>query len=149
MQLTTFTDYSLRVLLYLGAQPESKLSNIKEISQIYNISQHHLSKVIFELGKRGFVHSVRGRNGGIKLAKPPKTINIGTVVRQTENLDIAECFNKETNTCIISPVCGLQHILQAALSAYLEVLDQYTLEDIIKNKKSLQALFQQGLSNGS
>jgi len=84
MRLTQYTDYSLRVLLYLGVRDNNKLSNIKEIAEAYNISKNHLMKIIHELGKLGLIETIRGRNGGIRLAQLPKDINIGKVVRQTE-----------------------------------------------------------------
>ncbi|WP_078428222.1 Rrf2 family transcriptional regulator [Alkalihalobacterium alkalinitrilicum] len=140
MQLTSYTDYSLRVLLYLGTQPENQLSSIKEISSAYGISNNHLSKIVFELGKLGLIETIRGRNGGIKLAKQPKSINIGAVVRQTEDLQIVECFNEEGNLCIISSGCRLKHVLNDAMKAFLKVLDSYTLEDILINKDYLRTL---------
>lgn len=143
MHLTSYTDYSLRLLMYLGAQPSNKLSNIKEISKIYGISNNHLSKIVNELGRKGIVTTIRGRNGGIKLTQAPKDINIGWVVRQTEeNLDMAECFNKETNKCIITPSCKLKNVLKEALNAYMKVLDSYTLEDVLGNKDYLQEILQ-------
>ncbi|WP_209123836.1 Rrf2 family transcriptional regulator [Alkalihalobacillus sp. BA299] len=144
MQLTSYTDYSLRVLLYLGTQPENKLSSIREISSAYGLSNNHLSKIVFELGKLGLIETIRGRNGGIKLAKSPKEINIGKVVRQTEDLQIVECFNEEENHCIISSGCRLKNVLNEALKAYLNVLDQYTLDDILINRDYLRMLLPKG-----
>ncbi|HZG74093.1 MAG TPA: Rrf2 family transcriptional regulator, partial [Chondromyces sp.] len=134
MKLTLYTDYSLRVLIYLASLEEGKLSNIREISEAYQISKNHLMKVIYELGKMGIIETIRGRNGGIRLARPPEEINIGAVVRKTEEgFHLVECFNPEGNNCIISPVCGLKHILNKALFAYFEVLDQYALADLVKD----------------
>lgn len=138
MRLTLYTDYSLRTLMYLGAQKEGRLATIKDISAAYNISKNHLMKVIYELGKAGYIETIRGRGGGIRLAKRPEEINIGTVVRQTEDdFQLVECFDGTTNTCIISPVCGLRHALNRALTAYLNVLDEYTLSDFLLNKDTL------------
>ena len=138
MQLTIYTDYALRVLIYLGLQPAEKLSNIKEIASFYNISSNHLSKVVYELGKLGILETVRGRNGGIRLSKNPTQINIGQVVRCTESpITIVECFDDEKNSCKISPACRLKGILHEALNAYLTVLDAYTLEDLLSNKDRL------------
>ncbi|QOY35060.1 Rrf2 family transcriptional regulator [Anaerobacillus isosaccharinicus] len=143
MHLTAFTDYSLRVLLYLGNQPEDKLSNIKEIATIYKISNNHLSKIVFELGKLDLIETNRGRNGGIRLAKPASQINIGWVIQQTEdNLELVECFNKHNNACILTAACRLKHVLNEALVAYLQVLSSYTLEDLLLNKDELQSIFQ-------
>lgn len=143
MHLTAFTDYSLRVLLYLGNQPTTKLSSIKEIASLYNLSSHHLSKIVFELGKLGLIETIRGRNGGIKLAKKANEINIGWVIQQTEdNLELVECFNKKNNACILTAACRLKHVFNEALEAYLKVLSSYTLEDLLMNKEELQAIFQ-------
>ncbi|BAB04776.1 nitric oxide-sensing transcriptional repressor NsrR [Halalkalibacterium halodurans] len=141
MQLTSYTDYSLRLLLYLALQPKDKLSSVKQVATIYNISYNHLTKVTYELGKLGLIETIKGRNGGIRLAKAPEEINIGAVVKQTEdNLELVECFNHETNTCILNPVCRLKGVLHEALTAYLRVLEQYTLKDLLTNEDELQAL---------
>jgi Rrf2 family nitric oxide-sensitive transcriptional repressor len=145
MRLTNYTDYSLRVLIYLAAQEPSKLSNIKEIAEAYSISKNHLMKVTHELGKMGVIDTIRGRNGGIKLALAPKDINVGAIVRKTEDdFRLVECFEGNANSCLITPVCGLRHALNKALMAYLEVLDQYTLADLIKNPIAYRELFQMG-----
>ncbi|MGN7941362.1 RrF2 family transcriptional regulator [Metabacillus sp. 22489] len=144
MRLTNYTDYSLRVLIYLATKPKDEFSNIKEIAEAYNISKNHLMKVTYELGKMNIIETVRGRNGGIRLAHAPEEINIGEVVRQTEeDFHLVECFDKERNQCIISPTCGLKHVLNKALQAYLAVLDEYTLADLVKNQSSLLAYFSQ------
>ena len=132
MRLTQYTDYSLRVLIYLAMQHNDQLTNIKDIAEKYTISKNHLMKVIHELGKLGFIETIRGRNGGIRLALKPDQINIGAVIRKTEeDFHLVECFNAEKNSCILSPTCRLKHILYDALQAYLNVLDQYTLSDIV------------------
>lgn len=132
MRLTQYTDYSLRVLIYLAMQNNDQLANIKDIADKYTISKNHLMKVIHELGKLGFIETIRGRNGGIRLALKPDQINIGAVIRKTEeDFHLVECFNAEKNSCILSPTCRLKHILHDALQAYLNVLDQYTLSDIV------------------
>ncbi|PMC40191.1 Rrf2 family transcriptional regulator [Bacillus sp. UMB0899] len=142
MRLTLYTDYSLRVLVYLATKPKEELSNIKEIAEVYNISKNHLMKVTYELGKMNVIETIRGRNGGIRLALPPEEINIGNIVRKTEeDFHIVECFDQENNQCIISPVCGLKLVLNKALQAYLDVLDQYTLADLTKNQSALLDYF--------
>ncbi|ARK30599.1 Rrf2 family transcriptional regulator [Halalkalibacter krulwichiae] len=142
MHLTSYTDYALRTLIYLGTQKnDNTLARIKEISEIYKVSTNHMSKVVYELGQIGLISTVRGKNGGIKLAKDPADINIGAVVRKTENLHIVECFDKENNMCIISPACNLKFTLNKALQAYLSVLDQYTLADVISNSDELLDIF--------
>lgn len=146
MRLTNYTDYSLRVLIYLAAKGAGKLSNITEIAEAYNISRNHLVKVIHELGKIGVIITTRGRGGGIRLAYPPEEINIGAIVRQTEeDFNLVECFGEGANSCVITPVCGLKHVLNRALSAYLEVLDKYTVADIVVDPLRYRSLL--GISN--
>jgi len=141
MNLKKYTDYALRVLIYTAAKKDSELSSIKEISEIYNISSHHLGKIVFELNKLGLIETIRGRGGGIRLAKAPEDINIGMVVREMEDdFNILECFNRETNHCILSPACKLKHVLNDALKAFLMVLDQYTLADLVWNDDELRRL---------
>ncbi|WP_110113554.1 Rrf2 family transcriptional regulator [Bacillus sp. CGMCC 1.16541] len=148
MRLTQYTDYSLRVLLYLATYKPDELSNIKEIADAYNISKNHLMKVIHELGKLGLIETIRGRNGGIRLAKSPSDINIGAVVRKTEeDFHIVECFNREGNQCILSPSCKLKNVLHEALQAFIHVLDQYTLADLIQNQDELAFLFSSNRSS--
>lgn len=141
MRLTLYTDYSLRVLLYLGAKNPEELSTIQAISDSYGISKNHLMKVTHELGKMGYLETVRGRGGGIRLAKKPEEINIGALVRQTEeDFYLVECFNPNSVGCIISPVCNLKGVLNEALVAYIGVLDKYYLNDFLKSKEQIAAL---------
>ncbi|MFC3885393.1 RrF2 family transcriptional regulator [Bacillus songklensis] len=141
MRLTNYTDYSLRVLLYLALKKGNELSNIKEIADAYHISKNHLMKVIHELGKLGLIETIRGRNGGIRLAKNPRDINIGEVVTYTEeDFHVVECFNRKGNQCLITPSCKLKHVLYEALQAFINVLKGYTLEDLTQNKDELQQL---------
>ncbi|MGD6779620.1 RrF2 family transcriptional regulator [Sutcliffiella horikoshii] len=141
MKLTLYTDYSLRVLLYLASAPENnKLIQIKEIAEAYGISKNHLMKVTFHLGKLGYVETIRGRNGGLLLAKEPEELNIGELVRQTEeDFHIVECFQDHAS-CVISPHCKLKGVLYQATQAFISVLDQYTLADLITNKEQLTTL---------
>ncbi|WP_017380666.1 Rrf2 family transcriptional regulator [Paenisporosarcina sp. TG-14] len=141
MRLTMYTDFSLRVLMYVGAKDKSELSTIQEISTAYGISKNHLMKVTYELGKHGYIETVRGRGGGIRLALLPENIIIGEVVRKTEDdFNLVECFNCTTNQCVITPVCKLKNVLHQALVAYFAVLDQYTLHDLLGNKDQLGAI---------
>ena len=141
VRLTVYTDYSLRTLLYLALRDADYLATIQEIADTYNISKNHLMKVTYELGKLGYIDTIRGRGGGIRLAVDPSSITIGQVVRQTEDdFNIVECFNHEQNLCIISPACKLKHILYDAMQAYLNVLNQYTLADVAQNKDELLKL---------
>ncbi|KHD85619.1 RrF2 family transcriptional regulator [Heyndrickxia ginsengihumi] len=143
MRLTNYTDYALRVLIYLATKQNDQLASIKEIADVYGISKNHLMKVTYQLSKIGAVKTVRGRNGGICLAKDPSEINIGKIVRLTEeDFKLVECMDGNDPVCIISPVCGLKHVLNQALAAYLNVLDQYSLADIVRNPLQYAQLFQ-------
>ncbi|GAE24979.1 nitrite-sensitive transcriptional repressor NsrR [Halalkalibacter wakoensis JCM 9140] len=141
MHLTSYTDYALRTLIYLGSKKNSELARIKDIAMIYHISNNHMSKVVYELGQLGLIKTIRGKNGGIKLALNPKEINIGAVVRNTENMQIVECFDRKNNTCIITSACKLKFALNEALQAYLSVLDTYTLADVLTNQDELLEIF--------
>jgi Rrf2 family transcriptional regulator, nitric oxide-sensitive transcriptional repressor len=141
MRLTMYTDFSLRVLMYVGAKEKSQLSTIQEISTAYGISKNHLMKVTYELGKHGYIETIRGRGGGIRLSMDPAEINIGSVVRKTEDdFYLVECFNCATNRCVITPVCKLRSLLRDALEAYFKVLDGYALQDLLVNKDQLGAI---------
>jgi len=140
MRLTSYSDYSLRVLLYVAVNNE-KVVTIKEISEAYQISSNHLMKIIYNLGKMNYIETIRGRNGGIRLSKAPADINIGELIRKTEeDFYLVECF-KEDNNCVITPVCSLKHMLNEALNSFFLVLDKYTLEDILTNKSVLKEYF--------
>ena len=126
MKLTLFTDYSIRVLLHLAARPE-RLCSIAEVAQAYRISQNHLMKVVNDLARSGYIDSVRGRGGGIRLDKPPADINIGVLVRHTEEgFNLVDC-----GSCALAPACGMTGVLKEALGAFLAVLDRYSLADLM------------------
>jgi len=125
----------------LGAKEDGQLSTIQEISDAYNISKNHLMKVTHQLGLLGYIETIRGRGGGIRLAIDPRTITIGEIVRHTEeDFHLVECFDKENNLCKIAPECQLKGVLYEALQAYLTVLDRYTLDDFLHSKEKLMAL---------
>ncbi|MCP3032179.1 Rrf2 family transcriptional regulator [Halobacillus sp. A1] len=141
MRLKKYTDYALRVMIYTASKPEGELANKKEISDVFHISENHLGKIIHKLNKLGLLETIRGRSGGIRLAKPPSEINVGYVVQAMEDdFHLLECFDRETNYCVITPACKLKHILNDALRAFLEVLEEYTLEDLLSNKDELRDL---------
>jgi len=141
MQLTLYTDYSLRVLVYLGLKDEG-LSTITEISDNYEISRNHLVKVVHNLSNNGFIHTVRGKGGGMRLAFTPDQINIGSVVRATENnFNIVECFDPENSSCPITSVCALKGALKEASRNFISVLDRYTLADVLVNRDELASKF--------
>ena len=131
MRLTTYTDYALRTLMYLAANRE-KLVTIQDIADAHNIAKNHLTKVVHQLGLLGFVESLRGRNGGLKLGMEPAQINIGAVVRSTEpDFFMAECFDPAKNDCVLNANCALKGALYSATAAYLAVLDGVTLESLM------------------
>jgi Rrf2 family nitric oxide-sensitive transcriptional repressor len=146
MRLTRYTDYGLRVLLYLGMKREG-LSTIPEIAARYAISENHLTKIVNELARLGHVRTVRGRNGGMALGRPPAEINIGALVRQLENdMALVECF-ETGNTCPITGDCRLQKVLGRALAAFLAVLDEVTLADLLVQPAGMMQML--GLGEGA
>jgi Rrf2 family transcriptional regulator, nitric oxide-sensitive transcriptional repressor len=137
MRLTSFTDYSLRVLIFLAAHPDGR-TTIAEIAERFDISEHHLTKIVHALGKAGFLDNVRGRGGGIRLARPATDINVYDVVLATEaSVKPAECFDRSTNTCAITASCKLRDVLGEAVIAFYAVLRKYTLEDLVHNRRAL------------
>ena len=137
MKLTAFTDYSLRVLIYLAAQPQ-KRATIAEIAASFDVSENHLTKVVHLLGKSGWLANVRGKGGGLELAMPPELVGVGAVVRQTEGAAVvAECFSDEFNHCAITRICRLRGVLGEAVEAFYTVLDRYTLADLVQNRQAL------------
>ncbi len=137
MQLTKFTDYSLRVAIYLARHME-RLVTIAEIADAYGIPAAHLTKVVHKLGQRGYIVTVRGKGGGMRLARNPDMINIGNLVRDSEdNMDIAECFDSANRSCPMLPACTLKSVLIEARKNFLGTLDSYNLSDIAGNKMAL------------
>ncbi len=133
MKLTAFTDYSLRVLIYLGAAG-GRRATIAQIAQAYGVWENHLVKVVHFLGKQGWLANVRGKGGGLELALAPERIPVGKVVRQTEGQVLAaECFAEHGGDCCISSECRLRGILGDAVAAFYSVLDRYTLADMVDN----------------
>ena len=142
MQLTRFSDYALRITLYLAVN-DDRLVSVEQISHAYGISRHHLIKIVQLLTELGIVEAVRGRRGGMRLAKSPEAINVGELVRRTEpHMDLVECFNMKTNTCPIAPACGLKGALFEAQRAFLESLDRHTLADFVPNREKLAPLWE-------
>lgn len=140
MRLTTFTDYSLRLLIYLAAEPDQR-ATIGEVAAAFGISEHHLVKVVHLLGKEGILINTRGKGGGLELAATPAAINIGRVVRLTEGSGRpAECFDHETDTCAITSVCRLRRVLGDAMNSFYDTLDRYSLEDIKVSPVKLSAV---------
>ncbi|WP_151703564.1 RrF2 family transcriptional regulator [Nitrincola alkalilacustris] len=131
MQITIYTDYSLRVLTHLALQPGGKLMTIQEIADSYQISKNHLTKVVHHLQKSGYIDTIRGKKGGIRLRRSPSEINIGALVRETEqDMKLVECFS-DKGQCAISPACHLKSVFDEALKSFLATLDRYTLADTL------------------
>jgi Rrf2 family transcriptional regulator, nitric oxide-sensitive transcriptional repressor len=143
MRLTIFTDYTLRVLIYLGAQHDQRhLSTIGDIATAYGISENHLMKVVHHLARQGYLETVRGKGGGMRLARTPEEINLGTVVRSTEtDLAVVECFENGNFNCPIIPVCNLQDVLVRAMRGFFDVLDSHSLADLVQSKTKLNRIF--------
>jgi Rrf2 family transcriptional regulator, nitric oxide-sensitive transcriptional repressor len=139
MRQTLHTDYALRVLIYV-AVADGKLITISDIAESFDISKQHLMKVVSDLSQKGYLDTVRGRGGGIRLRGSPRDINIGQVVRQTEDkLDVIGCLGQR-GYCPIERVCVLRGVLYDAMQAFLAVLDEYTLADLVKPQRALASL---------
>lgn len=137
MKLTAFTDYSLRVLIYLACQPGQR-ATIAQVAAAYDVSEHHLVKVVHFLGKQGWLKNVRGKGGGLELGLAPDRIGLGQVVRQTEGQAVvAECFGDSSGSCCIAPSCRLRGVLGDAVAAFYAVLDRYSLADLVINRQEL------------
>jgi len=140
VKLTTFTDYSLRVLIYLAADPDRR-ATIGEVATSFGVSEHHLTKVVHFLGRNGWLSNVRGNGGGLGLAKAPDEIGVGAVIRQTEGeAAVVECLAQAHSTCAIAGVCRLRGVLGEAVGAFYGVLDRYTLADLAGNRGQLAAI---------
>jgi len=139
MRLTKFTDYALRVVMYLARHPDG-LATIADIAREYDTPSTHLMKVVHRLAQCGYIVTVRGKGGGMRLARAPALINVGELVRDTEdNMDIAECFSDENQTCPMLPACTLRSILIEARKSFLATLDFYRLSDITDHPMALHA----------
>jgi Rrf2 family nitric oxide-sensitive transcriptional repressor len=148
MRLTLHTDYSLRVLMFAGVKG-AELSTINEIAEHFDISKSHVMKVVHELGRLGYLETVRGKKGGFRLMRKPSQINVGAVVRDIEEeLGVVGCL-QESRYCRIEESCVLRRILREATTAFLGVLDRYTLEDLLKPGRSLAKLLEVDWAPGS
>jgi Rrf2 family transcriptional regulator, nitric oxide-sensitive transcriptional repressor len=140
MRLTTFTDYCLRALIFVALK-EDALTTIDEIAEHHAINRNHLVKVVFRLSQLGYLHTSRGKGGGIRLANDPAKLNLGKLVRQTEqDFALVECFPGRECLCVIEPACVLKSALRLALDAFFEVLDRYTIADLVKPSRNLARL---------
>ena len=132
MRITVHTDYALRLLMYLALKKD-RLATIAEIAASYDISRNHLTKVAYKLGVAGYIVSIRGRGGGIRLAKPAEAIILGEVVRKTEpDMALVECMRRGGTSCALLPACVVRRAMMRAGTAFLDVLDGYTLGDLIQ-----------------
>ena len=137
MRLTVFSDYTLRVLMYL-ALDRTRLATIPDIATAFGISQNHLTKVVHQLARAGVVESVRGKGGGVRLARAPEEIRLGQIVRASEgDAPIVECLSGDPSACRIAPVCRLSAILVHAFEALYDSLDRYTVADLVGNRRAL------------
>lgn len=141
MQLTTFSDYALRVLVYLALQ-QGRLATISEIATAYGISENHLMKVVHHLAQHGFVETIRGKGGGLRMAHQPEDIGIGSVIRSTEGkTGLLACVDAKEVICCIQPSCRLMGILNEASAAMFAVFDRYTLADLLRSQVELTQIF--------
>ena len=145
MRLTVYSDYALRVLMYLAVHADP-MPTIGEIASSYGVSRNHLMKVVYELGVAGYIETVRGKKGGLRLARDPADIGLGEIIRHTEpDLDLVPCFARRgADCCAITPVCSLKGALHRARAAFMDVLDSYTLADRVRNGPELKALLVRG-----
>lgn len=144
MRLTDYTDYALRTLIYVSVHPD-ELVTIQRIADAFDIPKNHLIKIVQQLGADGFLHTVRGRAGGITLGRPAAEISLGDVVRATEpDFRMVECFQADDNHCVITRVCGLRSVLRDALQAYFQVLDTYTLQDLVDKPNAVNRALGEG-----
>jgi Rrf2 family nitric oxide-sensitive transcriptional repressor len=140
MRLTVYTDYALRLLMYVAVK-EDGFATIAEIAERYDISRNHLMKVTHQLGLGGYLETVRGRSGGLRLARPAADINLGDVVQHTEqDMALVPCMSPADAVCAIRPSCQLKRALDRATVAFLDVLDEYSLSDLVKPRNALRDL---------
>lgn len=141
MRLTYHTDYAFRLLMWLAMAPDDERVTIDDVVSRYHVSRNHLVKVSQTLVHAGFVEGVRGRGGGLRLARPATEISLGAVVRATEEgLELVECFDAAKNRCVLSPACTLRGVLDDAVAAFLAVLDRHTLADLVAKPAALRSM---------
>jgi len=137
VQLTSYTDYALRALLYLMSRPEHRAST-REMAEAYGVSLHHFTKVTKDLTKAGWLIGIRGGGGGVRMATHTPDARVGEIIRSTENFELLECFNLKTNTCLIARRCRLRGVLYQARAAFFAVLDSVTVREISENSDELR-----------
>ncbi|MEI2265986.1 nitric oxide-sensing transcriptional repressor NsrR [Erwinia sp. CGal63] len=139
MQLTSFTDYGLRALIFMAALPPGRMTSITEVTETYGVSRNHMVKIVNQLSRAGYIAAVRGKNGGLRLGKPASEIVVGQVVRDMEPLQLVNCHS---DFCHITPACRLKKALHEAVESFLAVLDSYTLADLVADNHPLYQLLQ-------
>ncbi len=140
MRLTAYTDLSLRVLIYLALHP-GRRPTIAEIAARYGVSRAHLMKVVYQLGLMGYVETTRGKGGGLTLARRTQDVTVGEIVRRTEpDMALVACFDPDAAPCVIAPACRLKGKLNEARAAFLKVLDDCTLAEVMGNRPALELL---------
>jgi Rrf2 family nitric oxide-sensitive transcriptional repressor len=136
MHITRFTDYALRTLVYVGVNADERCTSA-EIAEAFGISEHHVAKAAQWLTREGYLHAFRGKGGGVSLARPAAEILLAEIVKSAEPLELLECFDAATNTCPIAGVCRLERLLHQARAAFLASLADFTLADVIRNRRQL------------
>lgn len=138
MQLTLFTDYALRTLVFLALQPEDNLSTITEVAERFTISRNHVVKIVHQLGLKGYIETIRGKHGGIRLARPSQDINLRDLIADMENVScLLDC---KREGCRLEPGCRFQSIMRKAMRAFLGVLSEFTLGDLVKDEDRMCGL---------
>ena len=144
MKLTDRTDYAFRVLMYLAVNG-GRLATVGEIAAHYGISHSHLTRVVWALGRAGFVETVRGKGGGLRLARPAEAVGVGAVTRSMErSMPLAECFPGGAGGCRIETCCALKGVLAEAAAAFFAVLDRYSVDDLVRGNRELRAIILAG-----
>jgi Rrf2 family nitric oxide-sensitive transcriptional repressor len=139
MQLSAYSDYSLRVLIHAGLRSLERVT-VDEVAKAYDISRHHLVKVVHDLGRSGYLETHRGIGGGFTLGRPPEKIRLGDIVRLGEETEtVFECTDKQDRTCRLYPVCRLKDVLDEAAAAFFKVLDDYSLADLLQPRSKMRA----------
>ena len=142
MRLTMFTDYSLRTLMFLS-QNQDRLCTAREIAQSYGISLNHIVKVVHNLAQLGYIKTLKGKGGGIRLSRPPEELNLWELVKALEpDFTVVECFDQQHNTCRVVSACGLKSILHEAMQAFGNTLAQYSVADAIAQPQLFATLLQ-------
>lgn len=146
MKLTRHTDYALRILIYSALQPQDQLISIQEVSDVYDLSRNHVMKIVQRLGQEGYLSTVRGKGGGFRMGRAAEDINLGVIVMMMEStMVLVDC---DEPVCRISPGCRLKGVLADAMSAFMAVLDSYTLADLIENRNELSGLLAVSRASG-